>query len=59
MLTLSPENPATEKCEHSEGLSLEYLFFLRADVFFVQGHVKNHISRAFFLRKSWVRYRAV
>ena len=35
MLSPSRENPATEKCEHSEGLTLEYLFFLQ--IFFVQG----------------------
>lgn len=48
MLTLSRENPATEKCEHLEGLSLEYFVFLRADVFFVQGHVEKLFPGHFF-----------
>lgn len=44
----SRENPATEKCEHSEGLSLEYFFFW-GQIFFVQGHVeKTYFQGIFF-----------
>ena len=51
MLSPSRENPATEKCEYSEGLSLEYLFFLRAD-FFCSGSCGKNILPGHFFRGS-------